>query len=258
VTDVAERIARFERVFQGRLATRTESTPFGTAFFHEDFPRRYDSNFVWVDAPLGDVNAQVLAAEADRVLGGAGLEHRHLYVDDAEQGARLLPGLVGLGYLGERLITMVRVREPDRWNDDQAEEVDAATIGPFLVEVNREADGGAHAREAEMLADFRNVLAEQGGARFFVCRGADRIVSVSELYVVDDVAQVEAVYTLEVFRGLGLGRAVVLAGVRAALGAGCDLVFLNADDDDWPKMLYGKLGFDEVARFWSFVKASEG
>jgi GNAT superfamily N-acetyltransferase len=63
---------------------------------------------------------------------------------------------------------------------------------------------------------------------------------------------------LEVYRGLGLGRAVVLAGVRAALGTGCDLVFLNADDDDWPKMLYGKLGFDEVARFWSFVKASEG
>jgi GNAT superfamily N-acetyltransferase len=153
---------------------------------------------------------------------------------------------------------MVREREPDRWNDDQAEEVDAATIGPFLVEVNREADGGAHAREAEMLANFRNVLAERGGARFFVCRRAGRIVAVSELYVVDDVAKVEAVYTLEVFRGLGLGRAVVLAGVRAALGAGCDLVFLNADDDDWPKMLYGKLGFDEVARFWSFVKASEG
>ncbi len=258
MSDVAERVAAFERAFQGRLATRTEPTPFGTAYFHEDFPRRYDSNFVWVDAPLRGVSAEALAAEADRVLGGAGLEHRHLYVDDAEQGARLLPGLAGIGYHGERLLTMVRAREPDRWSDDRAEEVDAATVGPFLVEVNREADGGAHAVEAEMLADFRTVLAERGGARFFVGRRAGRIVSVSELYVVDDVAQVEAVYTLEVFRGLGLGRAVVLAGVRAALRAGCDLVFLNADDDDWPKALYGKLGFDEVGRFWSFVKAPVG
>jgi hypothetical protein len=31
-------------------------------------------------------------------------------------------------------------------------------------------------------------------------------------------------------------------------------VFLVADDADWPKDLYVRLGFDPVSRFWSFVR----
>jgi hypothetical protein len=29
-------------------------------------------------------------------------------------------------------------------------------------------------------------------------------------------------------------------------------VFLNADDEDWPKELYRRLGFDELARWSAF------
>ena len=35
---------------------------------------------------------------------------------------------------------------------------------------------------------------------------------------------------------------------------GADLVFLVADDRDWPKQLYSKLGFDPVGRFWQFTR----
>jgi hypothetical protein len=42
---------------------------------------------------------------------------------------------------------------------------------------------------------------------------------------------------------------VVLAASKAARDRGPDLVFLDADDEDWPKLLYGKLGFDELRRF---------
>jgi GNAT superfamily N-acetyltransferase len=256
VTEVERRIIAFDRELAERLSTRTLPTAFGTAYFHDEFPRRYDSNYVWVDASLAGVSARALAAEADRALEGLG--HRELtYVPDDPDARRLAPELVTLGYRGERLLTMVQDRVPDAWNDDLAEEVDADAIGPFLVRLNREVDGGAHAASAEMLSAFRYVLADRAGGRFFVVRVGGEIVAIAELYVLGDVAQVEAVYTLEAYRGRGFGRAVVLAAVRSARDRGADLVFLNADDEDWPKELYGKLGFDELRRFWSFVKSPD-
>jgi predicted GNAT family acetyltransferase len=108
-----------------------------------------------------------------------------------------------------------------------------------------------------MLSGFRHVLAERAGARFFVVRVGGEIVAIAELYVLGGVGQVEAVYTLEAYRGRGFGRAVVLAASKAARDRGADLVFLDADDEDWPKVLYGKLGFDDLGRFWSFVKSPD-
>lgn len=254
MTQAAERISAFTRDLHARLSTRIESSAFGTVYLNDAFPRRYDSNFVWIDAPLGGVSAAAVAHEADRVLGAADLDHRQVYVDDVEEGTRLLPGLVGLGYEAERLVTMVRRRGPDRPSSVDADEVDLAAVQPFLVLVNHEANPKIHPSDAEMLARFRSVLVQRANARFFARRHRKRVVSVAELYVLDGVAQVEAVYTLEAFRGRGLGRAVVLAAVRAAHDAGCDLAFLNADDEDWPKEMYGKLGFDELRRSWSFTK----
>ena len=256
MTEAGERVAAFQRTLAQRLSTRTLPTAFGTAYFHDGFPRRYDSNYVWVDAPLGDVSALMLAAEADRAQ--AELRHRQLsYVADGSDTRRLAPELMSVGYRGERLLTMLQTRDPDAWNDDLAEEVGAGDIGTFLVRVNREADGGMHAADAEMLSSFRHVLAERAAARFFVVRDGGEIVAIAEVYTIGDVAQVEAVYTLQAYRGRGFGRAVVLAGSRAARDAGADLVFLDADDEDWPKELYGKLGFDELGRFWSFVKSPD-
>ena len=255
MSDPEARIRRFRRALFERVSTRTQPTAFGTAYFQDDFPRRYDSNFIWIDVSLAGVSADALASEADRVQ--AGLGHRHLYVTDEEHGRRLLPDLVSLGYRGELLLTMIQAREPDHADDDLAEEAEAGEIGPFLVRVNREADGGAYAADAEMLSAFRHVLAERAAARFLVVRSRAEIVAIAELYALGEVGQVEAVYTLEAFRGRGFGRAVVLAASRAAREAGADLVFLNADDEDWPKHLYDKLVFDEVGRFWSFVKSPD-
>ena len=97
MTDALERIAAFERDLEGRLSTRTERSRFGTAYFHDDFPRRWDSNFVWTDPPLDAVEAEQLAADADDVLGRAGLQHRVIWVADAAQGSGSRPGSPGSG-----------------------------------------------------------------------------------------------------------------------------------------------------------------
>jgi GNAT superfamily N-acetyltransferase len=254
VRSAQDRITAFERALAQRLSTRRTPTAFGTAYFHDDFPRRYDSNYLWVDAPLAGVSARTLAAEADRAQSGLG--HRKLsFVPDGPDARRLAPELVTLGYRSERLLTMVQDREPDAWTDGPAQEVGAGDIGPFLVRVNHE--WGKDAVDAEMLSRFRHVLAEGAGARFFVVRDGGQIVAIAELYVLGGVGQVEAVYTLQAYRGRGFGRAVVLAASKAARDRGADLVFLDADDEDWPKALYGKLGFDELGRFWSFVRSPD-
>ena len=64
----------------------------------------------------------------------------------------------------------------------------------------------------------------------------------------DGVAQVEDVVVLEGHRGAGLGRLVTTAALRAGLECEPELMFIVADDDDWPKDLYGRLGFEAAGR----------
>jgi GNAT superfamily N-acetyltransferase len=244
-------ILAFQRSMLERLSSRVEPFAWGRAFLDERFPKRWDSNFLWVEAPLDRVAAEDLVAEADRVLGGAGLAHRRIYLDDDDEGARLRPGFEALGWTAERLLWMAARREPEREGGGVAEEVDLATIRPALEEINRRQPWGSEDPEAvRMLVDYRGHLAATIGARFFVVREAGAIASTCELYAVDGVAQVEDVNTLEEFRGRGYARAVVLGALRAAADAGCDLRFLIADEDDWPKHLYASIGFDPILRSW--------
>jgi GNAT superfamily N-acetyltransferase len=254
VTDALERIDTFERDLERRLSTRTERSRYGTAYFHEAFPRRWDSNFVWTGPPLDGVEAEQLAADADDVLGGAGLEHRVIWVADATQGERLAPGFAGLGYTVDRNVVMVHAREPDAWTDDRAEEVDLESAKTMWCAAHLEEPDVIEPADAEMLAEFLDVLVENADARFYGVRVDGDVVAGAQLMVLEGVAQVEDVVTLTEHRGHGFARAAVLAAVRAAREDGAGLVYLGADDEDWPKHMYAKLGFDEAGRSFDFVK----
>jgi GNAT superfamily N-acetyltransferase len=254
MTGVLPRIEAFARELEELLCTRSERCRFGTAYFHDGFPRRWVSNFVWADAPLDSVAAEELAGDADDVLGGAGLDHRMIVTEDLAQAERLAPGMARLGYRIDRNLVMVHAREPDRWTDDRAEEIDVASARDFHERTGLADEDIDDPADAKMLADFRHLLAERIGARFFGVRVNGEIVSGCELYPLGEVAKIEDVFTLPEHRGSGLSRAAILAAVRAARALGAELVFLVADDEDWPKHLYGKLGFDAVGRSIDFVK----
>lgn len=254
MTEALERIDAFERDLERRLSTRTERSRFGTAYFHEAFPRRFDSNWVWTDPPLDGVEAEQLAADADDVLGRAGLEHRVIWVSDAGQGERLAPGFAALGYEVDRNVVMVHAREPDAWTDDRAEEVDLESAKAMWFLSHLEEEEGISDDEARMLAGFLDVLVESAGARLYGVRVDGHVVAGAQLMVLDGVAQIEDVVTLKAHRGQGYARAAVLAAVRAARADDADLVYLAADDEDWPKHMYAKLGFDEAGRSFDFVK----
>ena len=57
------------------------------------------------------------------------------------------------------------------------------------------------------------------------------------------------------FRRRGLARATVSAAIDAARRRWATRsIFIVADDDDWPKDLYARLGFDPVGRAWAFTR----
>jgi GNAT superfamily N-acetyltransferase len=146
-------------------------------------------------------------------------------------------------------------RDPDRAGDLEAvEELDADGARPFLVEIYRRELTDAEPQLAERFADFRRVVQEAGNGRFFAQRVEGRLAGLCELYLVDGVAQVEHVDTLEEFRGRAIARNVVLRAVHEARAAGADLVVIGADLEDWPLQLYRRFGFDEIGRTWAFTK----
>lgn len=248
-------ISAFERDLLRRTTRRTVPFAWGTAFLDDRFPLRWDSNLLWADAMLQGVRAADVAAECDRVLGGEGLSHRNLLVEDEEAARRIAPGLAALGYEWDRLVTMVQRREPTRAPAAPVDEVDVDTYIPVVRQALRPEPYATSEEVIEQLAEHRRVLADIG-ARFFVAYVGDVAASRCELYVRDGVAQVEDVGTVPEYRNRGLGSAVVMRAADEARAAGADVVFLNADADDWPMALYGRLGFDELARWSGFVRAS--
>lgn len=256
--DTAPRIAAFLRELWHRCSTRTEPTRFGTAFLNEDFPLRYDSNFVSVERPLAEVDAVDLAADADRVLGSAGLGHRELWISDDDEGRRLAPAFLELNWSADHLVSMVWARDPEPRPAVEVRQVAFESARSAIEAVQLARHDIQVPEELEQLVGFRDLLERRVGARFFLADADGVPACVCEMYTFDGVAEIEDVNTLEAFRGRGLASAVVTTAATSARRAGCDLVFLIADHTDWPKQLYGRLGFDPVSSFWSFLRPPGG
>ncbi|HLB62453.1 MAG TPA: GNAT family N-acetyltransferase [Actinomycetota bacterium] len=240
----------FERSVLERTATRAEAFAWGTAYFNDRFPLSYYNNSLWVDR--AGATAEALVLEADRLLGGAGLAHRELFVPEEEIGDALTPRFKELGWEAHRHLYMAHRRAPDREAEaGLVEEVAWDEIRPAVEAQVRADPHMATSEEAiRQLVDRKDGLRPATRARHFVARVAGRIGSFCDLYVDGRTAQIEDVFTFEDFRGRGLASSVVLRALAIARAEGHDLVFLVADPDDWPKELYRKLGFDQIGLAW--------
>jgi ribosomal protein S18 acetylase RimI-like enzyme len=154
----------------------------------------------------------------------------------------------------DRHVLMAHRSEPDRLAErDAAEEADWARLRPMREEHTRAQPYGRDPDVAVKLIDAAEFVGRVAGARYFGATVEGRVVAASELYSNGRVAQIEDVATLEPYRGRGLGRAVVLKALEAAIEGGNDLVFLVADSEDWPRHMYEKLGFDAVGYKYTFL-----
>ena len=68
------------------------------------------------------------------------------------------------------------------------------------------------------------------------------------------MGQIDEVTTIERFRRRGLGTAVVAGALQASLADGDELTFLVADEGDWPKDWYARLGFEPIGRRYELLR----
>ena len=230
-------------------AERSARHALGEAFFHDELPRVWVLNQLSVDA---DTDADGLIAALDALY--ADLPHRRAFVERPDVGERLAPALRAAGWLVERDVFMVLRRDRDRAAlPGLAREVDEATIRAVEARTIAEEPYGEPAVIEQLLAS-RSRFGRAGRARYFVAAGDGVDGCHATLYSDGVVAQIEDVGTLKAMRGRGLARAACSAALDAATEAGHELVFIVADDEDWPKDLYAKLGFDPVGRPWAFTR----
>jgi len=250
-----ERFARalaFERRVHEQASLRVEVLRYGCAFLDERLPRVYWANMLWVTAPDG-VGAAELIADADRLLSG--LAHRQLVVEQESLWRTLEDDLAAAGLERDAIVFMVHERPPDRMPDLAAvREVGhddlQASEERFLHVERGTTDPVARTQVIQHRRDVGELLDE----RCFVTYAGDEVSAYAKLRHRDGIAQVEDVAVLPEHRGGGLGRLVTSAALAAGLALEPELLFIVADDEDWPKELYGRLGFEPVGRIHGYLR----
>jgi ribosomal protein S18 acetylase RimI-like enzyme len=232
------------RAVDERAAEQVVPFRWGRALINRRLNIVHDVNFLIADR-LDGADPESLAAEADRIQGGAGISHRRVNVDDQLAADRMAPAFVAAGYQPERFVVMVRRQPPDRLVDTAAvREVDWAQLRPERELERREQPWGKQPGLVEQIVAKQELTASRIDTRYFGALIDGRVVSSCELRTEGGVAQIETVETLEAYRRRGLSRAVVSAALEAARPY--DFVFLVADANDWPQHFYRRLGFEPV------------
>jgi ribosomal protein S18 acetylase RimI-like enzyme len=223
--------------------SRTAASPYGRAVYTDEVPERSDCNYLWIErgADPGE-----LVAEAQR------LERRLIFVPDPDLGERLAPWFAEHGWRIDRHLVMAQLRQPEKT-------ADLLLVRELEEEALRQArrrlmEGYPWAKQevVKQLFQAKALIGQRVTARFFGVLVDDEVVSYADLYVDGADAQVEDVGTLPEHRGKGYATAVILKAIEQARASGADFVFLVADAEDWPKELYGKLGFDELGHYTKF------
>ncbi len=182
----------------------------------------------------------------------AGMGFHQLYVDHEATGLRLAEALRPAGWQVDVELHSVLARDPDRVTDtsiviEPEEEETLALMRRWQAE-----DRTLNLTEDELrqLLESERLTWRARQARRLGVRDTDgALAGITLVFSDGPVAQVEDVYVIPEARGRGYARALV---TRAAALA-CedhDLSFIVADDNDWPKQLYAKLGFEPVGRTW--------
>jgi GNAT superfamily N-acetyltransferase len=247
-----ERALAFDEALRARCAERIVPFRFGRAYFNDSFPRVWDLNGLVVDGPR-EVDPGELAAEAELLHTDAGHSHRRADVTDDAVGAGLERFFRRLGWRVERGVIMAFRGEAERSADGLAAvEVSRDDLLPFRTDAARTEPWAIDEEVVREVVEAGALWERAGNARYFAVQVEGEPAAAAELYSDGRVAQVEDVVTLPAHRGRGHGSAVVARAVEEALAAGHDLVFLCADDADWPKELYARLGFETIGGVWSF------
>jgi GNAT superfamily N-acetyltransferase len=249
-----ERAWEFECASQERFARRSRQFELGTVLCDDTLRRVYDANFVRFERGFDDLTGDRVEALADELQ--ASLTHRKVVIPDEHAGARVADALRARGWRYFTLVTMAYRGGGalPAAGDRAVEELEPAALRSAR---ERSLDDGKRDAEARrQIVEFTELMAAATPMRTFAARGdRDEIGSFCILFQGDGIGQVDDVTTLEQYRRRGLGTAVVNAAVRASLADGDELTFLVADEADWPKDWYSRLGFEPIGRRYELLRA---
>jgi GNAT superfamily N-acetyltransferase len=243
--DSLDRVLEFIRSVLGRTADAMRPIEAGWVASTPSLPAVWGVNQVWVAQPM---TFEALVELTDREL--AGLPYLHIAVAHQDSGPGLEQAFRAAGWDVERVVIMILSAEPDREVDTSA--VIEASSGEVLELMTRWHGEGRELGAAELaqLTEYSRREAEACGDRLLGVRSSDgQLVAITKLRASGSIAQVEDVYTVPEARGRGSARALVTRAVELARH---ELIFIEADDLDWPKQLYARVGFRPVGRLWQF------
>jgi ribosomal protein S18 acetylase RimI-like enzyme len=241
----------FECAMQDRCARSRREFEYGTALFNDSLRRVYDANFVRFERGFDELTGDLVAAAADDLQ--AGLGHRKVMIADETAGERVAEDLKTRGWRYFTLVTMAyrgpRSREPATG----AEQVDPRAVrgarGDALLDGTRDADA------RRQIVEFTELMARAVPTRMIAAHAGDGgIGSFCVLFQDGGTGQIDEVTTIERHRRRGLATAVVEGALAASLADGDALTFLVADDADWPKEWYERLGFEPVGRRYELLR----
>jgi GNAT superfamily N-acetyltransferase len=246
MTDPLGRILDCLRAGLARTADEARPIDAGLVTRTPSLPAVWWLNQVRVSDPLTFDALLRLADEHQRDLG-----YRQIALEHQGAGPALEHRFRAAGWKVERDLLMVLDGTPDRPADTSVV-VDAGEDEVMeLMERWHDDDPGRTPRElAQLLASSRREVHAQD-TRLLGVRSSDgKLVSMTQLRSHGTVGQVEDVYTVAEARGRGYARALITRAVELAPEAGHDLIFITADDQGWPKLLYERLGFRGIGQIW--------
>lgn len=247
-----DRAIDFLHTVEERSSTRKEPWTWGTGFFHDNYPTKWDLNYLRLERRPEPAEVDAVMAEAERIFEAHGFRHRKIHADHPD-GGDLAGGFDDVGWSTETLEIMVLQEPTSRRSRIPVEEIGGAEIRPPTYEWYRQTLPVTE-EEAINLRDSVGAVEHAVNTRYFAVRAPRGVVSWCHLYQEEEVAQIEEVSTFERYRGRGYATATVLRAIEEAKAAGARLIFLVADANDWPKDMYMKLGFQPVGRIYEYSK----
>jgi GNAT superfamily N-acetyltransferase len=245
--DTLARALAFLRENVTKTADEVRPIEAGWVVSTPSLPVVWAMNHLRVRLPL---TFETLVELADEQLAHS--RYLQITLENQDAGPALEETFRAAGWKTDRELLMLWAAAPDR-EADTTVVVDAEEDEVLEMMRRWHGEDELNARALDQLVEYNRREARACGDRLLGVRSSDgQLVAICKLRSHESIAEVEDVYTVPEARGRGFGRAVVTRAVELARDAGRDLIFINADDNDWPKELYARIGFRPLGRIWQF------
>jgi GNAT superfamily N-acetyltransferase len=225
-----------------------EAWEHGTVLRATRYPTYHDYNVVRVEDDPG-MSVDELAAFADEKL--AGLAHRRIDFDFANDADPVWSEFTAKGWKSTRLIWLRHDGSAPTGQRVPVERVPYDNVINLRESWMTEEPDFSSRDDTEHYGHAREVALSRG-AEVLAVRDAGIPIAFAQIEWTGGAAEVSLLYVLPERRGRGLGTSLVLAALDAARDAGD--VWICADDEDRPKELYKRLGFEPVMTTLEFLR----